>query len=66
VGIPYAIAKKIEDRYLRSKSNSDNKPDSPTTNLRGGEILSVSAIVALLMKDLAFRTAITGLVGSTI
>jgi hypothetical protein len=66
VGIPYSIAKKIEKRYLRSKSNSDNKPDSPPTDLRGGEIFTATGIIALLMKDLAFKAAITGLVGSSI
>lgn len=66
VGIPYAIAKKIEKRYLRSKNNPHNKPDSSAVDFRGGEILTATSIVALLMKDLAFKVALTGLVGSSI
>jgi hypothetical protein len=66
VGIPYAIAKKIEKRYLRSKNNPDNKSDSSSLDVRGGEIFTTTAIIALLMKDFAFRAAITGLVGSSI
>jgi hypothetical protein len=66
VGVPYAIAKKIEKRYLRSKSNPEDKPDHPPTDLRGGEIFTATGIIALLMKDFAFKAAITGLVGSSI
>ena len=66
VGIPYTIAKKIEKRYLRSKNNPHNKSDSSATDFRGGEIITATGIVALLMKDLAFRVALTGLVGSSI
>jgi hypothetical protein len=66
VGIPYTIAKKIKKRYLRSKDNPDNEPDSPAVNVRGGEIFTTTAIIALLMKDFAFKVAITGLVDSSI
>jgi hypothetical protein len=66
VGIPYALAKKIEKRYLRSKNNPDNKPDSRAVDFRGGEIFTATGIAALLMKDLAFKVALTGLVGSSI
>jgi hypothetical protein len=72
VGIPYTIAKKIEDRYLRSKNNPDNpdnpnnKPDSSPVNVRGGEFFSTSAAIAFLMKNLAFRTACTGLIGCSV
>jgi hypothetical protein len=66
VGVPYAIARKIEKRYLRSESNPDNKPGDPPTDLRGGEIFTATGITALLMKDFAFKVAITGLVGSSI
>jgi hypothetical protein len=76
VGVPYIVARKIEKRYqqhLRSKNNPDDKPDNLDVDssikdglkIRGGEIL-ISSIVAFFMKDLAFRLAITGLVGSTI
>jgi hypothetical protein len=66
VGIPYTIAKKIEKRYIRSNHNPDNKPDSSPIDLRGGEIFTTTGIIALLMKDLAFKAAITGLVSSSI
>ena len=76
VGVPYIVAKKIEKRYqqhLYSKNNPDDKPDNLDVDssikdgleIRGGEIL-ITGIVAFFMKDLAFRLAITGLVGSTI
>ena len=66
VGIPYALAKKIERRYLRSRNHPDNKPDSLAVDFRGGEIFTATGIVVLLMKDLAFKVALTGLVGSSI
>jgi hypothetical protein len=66
VGIPYAIAKKIEKRYLRSRNDPYNKPNSLAVDFRGGEILTAAGIAALLMKDLAFKVAFTGLVGSSI
>jgi hypothetical protein len=73
VGIPYAIAKQIEKNYLRSRSKPydkpdslDNKPDSLPVDFRGGELITLSGFVAFIMKDLAFRVAFTGLVGSSI
>jgi hypothetical protein len=66
VGIPYALAKKIERRYLGSKNNPDNKPDNVAVDFRGGEIFTATGIAALLIKDLAFKVALTGLVGSSI
>jgi hypothetical protein len=77
VGVPYIIAKKIEKAYLqrlKPKNNIDDKPESLIVDTdekvglytRGGEIFTVTGIVAFLMKDLAFRTAITTAVGTTI
>jgi hypothetical protein len=80
VGIPYVIARKVEKRYLKLKDNPvnktnsldnktdnlDNKPENPAINIRGGEIFAINAIIELLMKDFAYKTALTGLVGSTI
>lgn len=76
-GVPYVLAKKIERKYLKSnrdlsdksdgpESNKDlsDKSNSPELNIRGGGI--TATIIALLMKDLAFKAAITGLVGSAI
>jgi len=76
VGVPYIVARKIEKIYLQhlqSKNNLDDKPDSLDVDnpikdgldTRGGEIL-IAGIVTFFMKDLAFRLALTGLVGSTI
>jgi hypothetical protein len=76
VGVPYIVARKIEKRYLQhlqSKNNLDDKPDSLDVDspikdgldVRGGEIL-ITGIVAFFMKNLAFRLALTGLIGSTI
>jgi hypothetical protein len=73
VGIPYAIAKKIEKSYLRSRGRPhdkpdslDNKPDSLPVYFRGGEFITVAGVVDFLMKDLGFRVAFTGLIGSSI
>ena len=76
VGVPYIVAKKIEKMYLQSlklKNDIDAKPDSLIVDTdkkdelktRGGDIATIS-IVGFLMKDFAFRAALTGLVGSTI
>lgn len=76
VGIPYIIAKKIEKMYLESlklKNNVDAEPDSLIVDtdgkyelkIRGGELATIG-IVAFLMKDLAFRVGLTGLISSTI
>jgi len=82
VGIPYAIARKIEKRYLRPKNNSennsdnnpynkpdnnpDNKPDNLALGSRGGEIFTAASITALLTKDFAARVGVAGLFGSTV
>jgi len=65
VGVPYVLAKKIERRYFKSNRDSVNKPGGPKLDFRGGEIFT-TGIIALLMKDLAFRVAFTGLVGSSV
>ena len=78
VGVPYIVAKKIEKMYLQSlklKNDIDAKPDSLIVDTdkkdelktRGGDLsLATISIVGFLMKDFAFRAALTGLVGSTI
>jgi hypothetical protein len=76
VGVPYIVARKIEKKYLQhlqSKDHLDNKPDSLDVDnlikdgldIRGGEFIT-TGLVAFFMKDLAFRLALTGLIGSTI
>jgi hypothetical protein len=78
VGVPYVIARKIEKAYLQSlklKNDIDTKPDNLVVDtdkkaelkIRGGSLsLATMGIVAFLMKDFAFRTALSGLIGSTI
>lgn len=77
VGIPYTISKKIEKKYLenlKSLNNTEDKPDNLDVDIskkykldtRGGELLTISAIIGFLMKDLSFRVALTGLIGTTI
>ena len=71
VGIPYIIARKIEKVYLESLK--DAEPDNLILDTdgkyelktRGGELATIG-IVAVLMKDLAFRVALTGVISSTI
>jgi len=65
VGIPYALAKKIERRYFKSNRDSGDKFGGPELDFRGGEFFT-AGIIAFLMKDFAYRVAITGLAGSTI
>jgi hypothetical protein len=76
VGVPYIVARKIEKKYLQylqSENDLDDKPDSlhvdnlikDGLDMRGGEIIT-TGIVAFFMKDLAYRLALTGLIGSTI
>ena len=74
VGVPYAIARKIEKAYLEyldrrdENDGSDNDP-SDITDIRGGEFITLTGltgIVTFLMQDFALRAAITGLIGSTI
>ena len=77
VGIPYTISKKIEKKYLenlKSLNNTEDKPDNLDVDIskkykldtRGGELLTISAIIGFLMKDLPFRVALTGLIATTI
>ena len=70
VGVPYTLARGVErkyKKYLKGKGNPDNKPDSDTKpiDLRGGEKFTTS-IKKWVMKDLAFRLAISSLIMSSV
>jgi hypothetical protein len=65
VGVPYALAKKIEKRYFKLNEDSGDKSGGPELDFRGGEFFT-AGVIAFLMKDFACRVGITGWVGSTI
>jgi hypothetical protein len=77
--VPYLLARQVEKIYLKSFELDDDLSvevenanpiskinDTDSLEIRGEEFLTVSGILAFLLKDFALKVAVTGAIGSTI